>query len=89
MVKNSSTSSVNVICSKIDFAKSNLPFSKISIPTSFFTFQPVDASGNSLGNSQTIYDFDQTIASRLDEMMTIQNHLSKSFQIYLYRNYEF
>ena len=45
-------------------------------PTSFFTFQPVDASGNSLGNSQTIYDFDQTIASRLDEMMTIQNHLS-------------
>ena len=45
-------------------------------PTSFFTFQPVDASGNNLGNSQTIYDFDQTIASRLDEMMTIQNHLS-------------
>ena len=45
-------------------------------PTSFFTFQPVDASGNSLGNAQTIYDFDQTIASRLDEMSTIQNHLS-------------
>ena len=45
-------------------------------PTSFSTFQPVDASGNNLGNSQTIYDFDQTIASRLDEMMTIQNHLS-------------
>ncbi|MAZ45950.1 MAG: flagellar hook-associated protein 3, partial [Rickettsiales bacterium] len=39
-------------------------------PTSFFTFQPVDASGNSLGNSQTLYDFDQTIASRLDEMVT-------------------
>ena len=45
-------------------------------PTSFFTFQPVDASGNSLGNSQTLYDFDQTIASRLDEMVTIQNHLA-------------
>ena len=44
--------------------------------TSFFSFQPVDASGNSLGNSQTLYDFDQTIASRLDEMVTIQNHLS-------------
>ena len=45
-------------------------------PTSFFSFQPTDASGNSLGNKQTLYDFDQTIASRLDEMVTIQNHLS-------------
>ena len=45
-------------------------------PTSFFSFQPIDASGNSLGNKQTLYDFDQTIASRLDEMVTIQNHLS-------------
>ena len=45
-------------------------------PTSFFSFQPIDASGNSLGNSQTVYDFDQTIASRLDEMVVIQNHLA-------------
>ncbi len=45
-------------------------------PTSFLAFQPVDAAGTSLGNSQTIYDFDQTIASRLDELVTIQTHLS-------------
>tara|TARA_B100000003_G_scaffold94152_1_gene84474 strand:- start:2672 stop:3955 length:1284 start_codon:yes stop_codon:yes gene_type:complete len=45
-------------------------------PTSFFNFQPVDSSSNPLGNSQTIYDFDQTIASRLDELVVIQNHLA-------------
>ena len=45
-------------------------------PTSFFTFQPVDDAGNNLGNAQTVYDFDQTIASRLDEMIAIQNHLA-------------
>ena len=45
-------------------------------PTSYFSFQPIDGSGNSLGNIQTVYDFDQTIASRLDEMVAIQNHLA-------------
>ena len=45
-------------------------------PSSFMTFQPIDASGVNLGNAQTVFDFDQTIASRLDEMATIQNHLS-------------
>tara|TARA_B100000700_G_C14861338_1_gene768811 strand:- start:679 stop:1080 length:402 start_codon:yes stop_codon:yes gene_type:complete len=45
-------------------------------PTSFFNFQPVDSSSNPLGNSQTVYDFDQTIASRLDELVVIQNHLA-------------
>ena len=29
-----------------------------------------------MGNTQTVYDFDQTIASRLDEMVAIQNHLA-------------
>ena len=45
-------------------------------PTSFFNFQPIDSSGNNLGISQTLYDFDQTIASRLDELATIQNHIA-------------
>jgi flagellar hook-associated protein 3 FlgL len=45
-------------------------------PTSFFTFQPVDAAGNKLGNSQTVFDTDQTISSRLDEIVTIQSHVS-------------
>ena len=45
-------------------------------PTSFFTFQPVDAAGNKTANEQTIYDKDQTIASRLDELVTIQSHVS-------------
>ncbi len=45
-------------------------------PTSFFTFQPVDAADNKLGNQQSIFDKDQTIASRLDEIVTIQSHVS-------------
>ena len=45
-------------------------------PTSFFSFRSVDAAGNNLSNEQTIYDKDQTIASRLDELVTIQSHVS-------------
>ncbi len=45
-------------------------------PTSFFTVQPIDAAGNGIGRQQTVFDFDQTIASRLDEMRVIQNHLA-------------
>ena len=45
-------------------------------PTSFFTLQPIDAAGNGIGRQQTVFDFDQTIASRLDEMRVIQNHLA-------------
>ncbi len=45
-------------------------------PTSFFTIQPVDASDAAIGNAQQVFDFDQTIASRLDELVVIQNHLA-------------
>ena len=45
-------------------------------PTSFFTVQPIDAAGNGIGRQQTVFDFDQTIASRLDELVVIQNHLA-------------
>ncbi len=46
------------------------------IPTSFFNFQPIDAANNNIGNSQTVFDNDQTISSRLDEIVTIQSHVS-------------
>ena len=36
----------------------------------------MDAADNNLSNEQTIYDKDQTIASRLDELVTIQSHVS-------------
>jgi flagellar hook-associated protein 3 FlgL len=45
-------------------------------PTSFFTLQPVDGSDAAIGNAQQVFDFDQTIASRLDELVVIQNHLA-------------
>ena len=45
-------------------------------PTSFFTLQPIDSANSNIGNAQQIYDFDQTIASRLDELVVIQNHLA-------------
>ena len=45
-------------------------------PTSFFNFQPIDAANNNIGNSQTVFDKDQTISSRLDEIVTIQSHVS-------------
>ncbi len=47
-----------------------------SAPTSYFNFQAIDAAGSSLGNNQIVYDNDQTIASRLDELVTIQTHLA-------------
>tara|TARA_Y100000589_G_scaffold330253_1_gene379318 strand:- start:1790 stop:3073 length:1284 start_codon:yes stop_codon:yes gene_type:complete len=45
-------------------------------PTSFFTLQPIDAAGANIGGAQNVHDFDQTIASRLDELVVIQNHLA-------------
>ena len=45
-------------------------------PTSFFTLQPIDSANSNIGNAQQIYDYDQSIASRLDELVVIQNHLA-------------
>ena len=33
-----------------------------------------------IGNAQQVHDFDQTIASRLDELVVIQNHLANQEQ---------
>ncbi len=69
---------VNAFGHDIDFG--NLQITGIDkaqvAPSSFFNFQAVDAAGNNLSNLQTIYDKDQTIASRLDEIVTIQSHVS-------------
>ncbi len=69
---------VNTFGHDIDFG--NLQITGIDkaqiTPTSFFSFRAVDAAGNNLSNMQTIYDKDQTIASRLDEIVTIQSHVS-------------
>ena len=69
---------VNSLGQDIDFGNLQIPdIDKAQVtPTSFFSFQAVDAAGNSLSNEQTIYDKDQTIASRLDEIVTIQSQVS-------------
>ena len=45
-------------------------------PKTFFTFDPVDGSGSSLGNPQTLYDKDQTIENRLDDIKSVQEHIA-------------
>ena len=45
-------------------------------PKSFLTFDAVDGSGNSLGNPQTLYDKNQTIQNRLDDIKSVQEHIA-------------
>ncbi len=45
-------------------------------PKSFLTFDAVDGSGNSLGNPQTLYDKNQTVQNRLDDIKSVQDHIS-------------
>ncbi len=69
---------VNTYAYDIELGKIEIPNIDKSqeTPTSFFTMQPIDAASSAIGNNQTVYDFDQTIASRLDELVVIQNHLA-------------
>jgi len=69
---------VNTYAYDIELGKIEIPNIDKSqeTPTSFFTMQPIDAASSAIGNTQTVYDFDQTIASRLDELVVIQNHLA-------------
>ena len=69
---------VNTYAYDIELGKIEIPNIDKSqeTPTSFFTMQPIDAASSAIGNAQTVYDFDQTIASRLDELVVIQNHLA-------------
>jgi flagellar hook-associated protein 3 FlgL len=45
-------------------------------PKSFFTFDAVDGSNNSLGHPQVIYDKNQTIQNRLDNIVSVNEHLA-------------
>ncbi len=46
------------------------------VPTSFLTFDAVDASGNIIGQSQTLYDNDQLTTSQLDKIADSQVHIA-------------
>ena len=45
-------------------------------PKSFITFNAIDGDGNSLAKEQKLYDYNQSIQSRLDDIKTVQEHLA-------------
>ena len=45
-------------------------------PKSFLTFDAIDGSNNSLGNPQVIYDKNQTIQNRLDDIVSVNEHIA-------------
>ncbi len=45
-------------------------------PKSFLTFDAIDGSGNSLGIPQVLYDKNQTIQNRLDDITNVQDHIA-------------
>ncbi|MDC3024389.1 flagellar hook-associated protein FlgL [Alphaproteobacteria bacterium] len=45
-------------------------------PKSFLTFDAIDGSGNSLGVPQVLYDKNQTIQNRLDDIIGVQDHIA-------------
>ncbi len=46
------------------------------VPTSFITFDPLDASGNKIGHSQTLYDNNQLTSSQLNNIADAQVHIA-------------
>mgnify|MGYP001325329306 CR=1 FL=1 len=46
------------------------------VPTSFITFDPLDASGNKIGHSQTLYDNNQLTTSQLNNIADAQVHIA-------------
>ena len=46
------------------------------VPTSFITFNPLDASGNKIGHSQTLYDNDQLTSAQLNNIADTQVHIA-------------
>ena len=46
------------------------------VPTSFITFDPLDASGNKIGHSQTMYDNDQLTSAQLNNIADTQVHIA-------------
>ena len=45
-------------------------------PKSFLTFYAIDGSGNSLGVPQVLYDKNQTIQNRLDDISSVLEHIA-------------
>ena len=45
-------------------------------PKSFLTFDAVDGVGTSLGHPQILYDKNQTIQNRLDDIKSVQEHIA-------------
>ena len=45
-------------------------------PKSFLTFDAVDGAGASLGHPQILYDKNQTIQNRLDDIKSVQEHIA-------------
>ena len=45
-------------------------------PKSFITFDAIDGAGNSLGVPQVLYDKNQTIQNRLDDITKVQEHIA-------------
>ena len=46
------------------------------VPTSFITFDPLDASGNKVGHYQTLYDNNQLTTSQLNNIADTQVHIA-------------
>ena len=45
-------------------------------PKSFLTFDAIDGAGTSLGHPQVMYDKNQTIQNRLDDIKSVQEHIA-------------
>ena len=45
-------------------------------PESFITFNAVDGSGNSLAKEQRLYDKNQSVQNRLDDIKAVQEHIA-------------
>ena len=62
----------------IELKNLEIPYIKTAqkVPTSFITFDPLDATGNKIGHSQTLYDNDQLTSSQLNNIADTQVHIA-------------
>ena len=62
----------------IEIKNLEIPYIKTAqkVPTSFITFDPLDASGNKIGHSQTLYDNDQLTSAQLNNIADTQVHIA-------------
>ncbi len=63
---------------EIEIKNLEIPYIKTAqkVPTSFITFDPLDASGNKVGHSQTMYDNDQLTSAQLNNIADTQVHIA-------------